>query len=493
MSKVPLHSKTSKFLSQKPIPLFIGGKWQIGSADTADVIDPATGAAISQVSMAGPDDVNAAVEAAHLAFTKWSSLSLKQRAALLHRLADKIAQSSEVIAQLEAVDVGKPVVNARGFDVPFGADCIRYFADLSKQAAYDVPLAIKGMDARIHRAPYGVCGFIFPWNFPFTLMCWGIGPALAAGNTVVVKASEVTPLSSLYFGRLVKEAGIPDGVINIYTGTGQKAGQPLAEHPLIKRMSFTGSSTVGRLIGRICGERLVPCKLELGGKGAAIVLEDADVTAAAEGLAAAITLNTGQVCCTATRWFLHEKIFDQFVSQVSAILNKTRIGHGLEEETQMGPLVSHAQLERVQNYYKRGLAEGATAVVELKRPKVEGGQRGYFVTPHLLTGNDDNICYREEVFGPTAYLVKFSDENDAIKRVNQIAYGLANSVWGGNMKRANHIAEQIVAGNSWINAHNVFAYGLPYGGVNLSGVGGGVNSPETFYDYLRPQTIARPL
>jgi aldehyde dehydrogenase (NAD+) len=493
MSKVALHPRVSEFLSQKPIPAFIGGKWVAGSAGAADVIDPATGAAIGQVSMAGSDDVNAAVESAHQAFAKWSGLSVNERAALLHRLAERITQESEVLAQLEAIDVGKPVVNARGFDVPFGADCIRYFADLSKQAVFDLPLAIKGMDARIHRAPYGVCGFIFPWNFPFTLMCWGIGPALAAGNTVVVKVSEVTPLSSLYFGRLVKEAGIPDGVINIYTGTGPKVGQPLAEHPLVKRMSFTGSSTVGKLIGRICGERLAPCKLELGGKGAAIVLDDADVTAAAEGLAAAITLNTGQVCCTATRWFLHEKIFDQFVDQVSGVLNKTRIGHGLEEETQMGPLVSEAQLERVQSFYKKGLAEGASAVVELKRPAVAGGERGYFVTPHLLTGNDDNICYREEVFGPTAYLVKFSDENDAIRRVNQIAYGLANSVWGKDLKRVNRVAEQIVAGNSWINAHNVFAYGLPYGGVNLSGVGGGVNSPETFYDYLRPQTIARPL
>ena len=406
MNKVALHPRVSEFLSQKPIPAFIGGKRVVGSAGATEVIDPAMGVAIGQVSMAGTKDVHTAVEAAQQAFAKWSGLNINERAALLHRLADKIVQESEVLAQLEAIDVGKPVVNARGFDVPFGADCLRYYADLSKQATYDVPLAIKGMDARIHRAPYGVCGFIFPWNFPFTLMCWGIGPALAAGNTVVVKASEVTPLSSLYLGQLAKEAGIPDGVINIYTGTGRESGQPLAEHLLVKRMSFTGSSTVGKLIGRICGERLVPCKLELGGKGAAIVLDDANVTTAAEGLAAAITLNTGQVCCTATRWFLHEKIFDQFVDHVRGILGKTKIGHGMEEQTQMGPLVSQEHLERVQGYYEKGLAEGATAVVELKRPKVEGGGQGYFVTPHLLTGSDDNICYREEVFGPTAYLVK---------------------------------------------------------------------------------------
>lgn len=492
MNPIALHPKTSAFLSQTPIAAFIGGKWTPCSAGEQTVVDPATGKSICTVSMAGPSDVNSAVESAHKAFPAWSALAVNERAGLLSRLADKIAEHSEVLAQLEAIDVGKPIVNARGFDVPFGADCVRYFADLSIGANYDTPLSIDGMEARVHRAPFGACGFIFPWNFPFTLLCWGIGPALAAGNTVVVKASEVTPLSSLYVGQLAIEAGIPAGVINIYTGTGRDAGQPLAEHPLIKRMSFTGSSTVGKLIGKICGERLVPCKLELGGKGAAIVLEDADITAAATGLAGAITLNSGQVCCTATRWFLHESIHDQFIETIRDILGATKMGHGMVEDTQMGPLVSQAQLERVQGYYEKGLAEGATAVVEMKRPDIEGGASGFFVTPHLLAGSDDNICYREEVFGPTAYLVKFRDENDAIERVNKLTYGLANSVWGKDLDRVNRIAEQVVAGNCWINAHNVFAYGLPYGGVNLSGVGGGVNSPETFYDYLRAQTIARP-
>ena len=347
------------------------------------------------------------------------------------------------------------------------------------------------MEARVHRAPYGVCGFIFPWNFPFTLFCWGAAPALAAGNTVVVKASEVTPLSTLYIGQLAQEAGIPDGVINILTGYGQACGQPLAEHPLVKRMSFTGSTTVGKLIGRICGERLAPCKLELGGKGAALVLQDADISAAAAGLANAITLNTGQVCCTATRWFLHESVYDDFIDKVRDVFSQTTIACGMDEQSQMGPLVSKPQLERVQSYYQNGLADGATALVEMRTPEVTAG--GYFVSPHLLTGSDDNVCYREEVFGPTAYVVKFNDESEAVRRVNQLAYGLANSVWSQDHARASQVAEQVIAGNSWINAHNVFAYGLPYGGVNLSGVGGGVNSPETFDDYLRNQTIARPL
>ncbi len=493
MTPVELLPQTKTFLEQPVIRAFINGTWSDTASGTLDVTDPATGNTLATVSAANASDVDKAVEAAHAAFPHWSSLSPGQRAVLLQRLADAIEANQEVLAQLETLDVGKPIDNARGFDIPFGAECVRYFADLSTQASYDVPLAIKNIEARVHRVPYGVCGFIFPWNFPFTICCWGIGPALAAGNTVVIKASEVTPLSTLYLGHLAEQVGIPAGVINIYTGTGPESGQPLAEHPLVRRMSFTGSSAVGKLIGRICGERVIPCKLELGGKGAALVLEDADVSAAAEGLAGAITLNTGQVCCTATRWYLHENIFDTFVDKVRGILEATSIGSGICEGVQMGPLVSKVQKTRVEEYYHKGIAEGATPVVELKRPEVQGGANGFFLSPHLLTGDESNICCREEIFGPTAFLVKYKDEADAIERINRVRYGLANSIWSLDLARASKAAESVVAGNSWINAHNVFAYGLPYGGINLSGVGGGVNSPETFNDYLRNQTIARPL
>ncbi|MDQ8194550.1 aldehyde dehydrogenase family protein [Coraliomargarita sp. SDUM461004] len=492
MPKILPNSHATAFLQQSQIPSFIDGDWSTSQASLA-VIDPATGASVASVAAADQAVVDQAMQAAHRAFPEWSGMPVAARAACLHRLADKIRENLETLAQLESIDVGKPIENSRGFDIPFGADCFDYFAQLSERASYTTPLELTDIDARVERKPYGPCGFIFPWNFPFTLFCWGTAPALAAGNTVVVKASEVTPLATLYLGKLIKEAGIPDGVINIFTGEGSVCGQPLAEHSLLKHMSFTGSPQIGKLIGKICGERLVPCKLELGGKGAALITHDADLAAAAEGLAAAITLNTGQVCCTATRWFVHASVQDQFTELVSAALQKTNIGSSLDEATQMGPLVSKTQLDRVTNYYQKGLAEGATAVLELEVNSDASTNSGYFLKPHLLTGDEDNICYKEEIFGPTAYIVPFDNEADAVERINRLSYGLANSVWSTDLERANQLAGKLVAGNSWINAHNVFAYGLPYGGVNLSGLGGGVNSPETFYGYLRNQTIARPL
>lgn len=487
-------SEVQRFLRQSPKTHFIDGKW-IPAADAAmwDVMDPSSGEAIASVPLGTAAEVDKAVAAAQKAFGPWAAMPVAQRSVLLHRLADAIEKRAADVAQIEALDVGKAVVNAEAFDVPFGTAGIRYFADLANQATYDVPLPLRNIEAWTHRVPYGVCGFIFPWNFPFDLLMWGVMPALAAGNTVVVKPSEITPLSTLYVCELALEVGIPPGVINVVLGDGKGVGAPLASHSGIRRMSFTGSPGVGKLIGEACGRNLVPCKLELGGKGAAVLFDDVDVEAAARQLAGAITLNTGQVCCTATRWVVHEKIFDRFVDRAAAALRGTTIGPALDRSTQMGPLASQQHRQRVMRYLEQGKAQGATALLEGGPVAVKGRENGYYVSPVLLTGSDQNICCREEVFGPTAYLMKFRDEASAIGLVNQLQYGLANSVWSSDLTRARRVAEKLVAGNSWINAHNVFAYGLPYGGINLSGTGGGVNSPETFYDYLRGQTIARPL
>ncbi len=491
---VDLTESVKSFLKQDPIPFSIGGEQCRGSDGKIwDVSNPSDGSLLARVSLGSDEDVDAAAEAAQEAFRRWSLMDPRERAVVLHRLADLMERDSDTLAQLESLDVGKALVNAEGFDIPFGIECVRYFADLSTRIDYSVPLPVKNIEARSIKVPYGVCGFIFPWNFPFDLFQWGVMPALAAGNTVVVKPSELTPLTTLYMAGLAEEAGIPAGVINVVVGTGPVVGEALARHPLVRRMSFTGSPEVGKLVGGICGERLIPCKLELGGKGAAVVFDDTDVESTAAVLAGAITLNTGQVCCTATRWIIHENIFDEFVEKVKAALEKVKIGPGIERSTEMGPVVSRAQQERILGYYEKGVQQGASVLLGGNLVEVEGVSGGYYVKPHLLEGEPENICFREEVFGPTAFLTRFKEEKDAIRMVNSLAYGLANSVWTADLKRAERVARQMVSGNSWINSHNVFAYGLPYGGCNLSGVGGGVNSPETLLDYLRSQTIARPL
>ena len=483
-----------QFISQPVIPHFINGIWKKeSSTETLEVKNPSEGTVLARVVRGNSRDIDDAVQAAHFAFPGWAKTKPQERAAILKRLADVIQAEVADLALLESLDVGKAITAAEGFDIPFGAACLRYYADLIAGKETDTKLTLKNMEARVHRAPYGVCGFIFPWNFPFDLLMWGIAPALAAGNTVVVKPSEVTPLTTLVLAQLGEKAGVPAGVINVVNGTGSETGAALTSHPLVRRMSFTGSPAVGRAVAETCGQRLIPCKLELGGKGAAIVFEDVDITATAEKLAGAITLNTGQVCCTASRWIVQDKIFDAFVEKAIEALKKVNIGPGTERSTQMGPLASEPHRERVMNHLKKGVSEGAQVLLQGEALSPKGHEAGYYVSPSLLTGDPENVCCREEIFGPSAFLLRFKTEQDAVDLVNRLQYGLANSVWSSDLSRANAVAEKLISGNVWINAHNVFAYGLPYGGVNLSGLGGGVNGPETLDDYLRATSIARPL
>lgn len=491
-----VNPEVTQFLSAQPLKMFIGGRWvEAQGGTTFETLDPGEGTRLARVAAGDAIDVAAAVAAAQQAFRKsgWATMPANDRGVILHRLADLIDRQQEILAQIESLDVGKPMGQAAAFDVPHAAQTLRYYADLAIHTRRREPIALSGFDAQTLRMPYGVCGFIFPWNFPFLLIGWGVAPALAAGNTVVIKPAEDTPLSALYFAKLAEEAGVPPGVINVVTGLGETAGAALARHPGLKRMSFTGSPEVGRLIGEACGRNLVPVKLELGGKGAAVVFDDVDVAAVAGSLAGAVTLNAGQVCCTATRWLVHEKIRDEFVKVVTATLGSMKIGYGADPETNIGPVVSEKQRARVLNYLDQGVKAGAKLLLPGGRAEVPGHAQGFYVKPALLTGDPENVCAREEIFGPVAYLMTFADEDRVVDLVNSVEYGLANSVWSRNLDRAQRVAERLVAGNSWINAHNVFAHGLPYAGCNLSGCGGGVLGPETLSDYLRNQTIARPL
>ena len=489
-------SELNQFLAAPLLKMYIGGQWVAApGGKTFDTLDPGSGKRLASIAAGDAADVDNAVQAARKAFDRsgWASMAANDRAVLLHRLADLIEKRADLLSEIESLDVGKPRAQASAFDIPHSAKTFRYYADLSVQTRRREPIAVAGNEARSVRQPYGVCGFIFPWNFPFLLLGWGVAPALAAGNTVVIKPAEDTPLSTLYFAKLAEEAGIPPGVVNVVTGLGETAGAALAAHPGLKRMSFTGSPEVGRLIAEACGRNLVPVKLELGGKGAAVVFDDVAVDTVADALVDAVTLNAGQVCCTATRWLVHEKIVDRFIARASSQMNELKIGYGGDADTQIGPVVSEKQRKRVLGYLDKGQSQGAKVYKSGGAVEVSGYQNGYYVKPALLGGSPDNICAREEIFGPVAYVMTFGDEAEVVDLVNRSRYGLANSVWSADLERANRVGEQLVAGNSWINAHNVFAHGVPYGGCNLSGCGGGVLGPDTLEDYLRRQSVVRPV
>lgn len=489
-----LYPEVQAFLEGGPLRGVVGGK-EIESTggETFVTSDPGSGKQLTEVFNFQAADVNMAVDVADAAFRKtgWAKLPQNERSALLHRLADAVEQQKHVIAQLESLDAGKIEGQAQG-DVQNFVDTIRYFADLAQHVQRRSVLAVKNHEAWTVRQPYGACGFIFPWNFPFLLIGWGIAPALAAGNTVVIKPAEDTPMSAIYLARLAKEVGIPDGVINVVPGDGAVAGAALSGNPKLKRMSFTGSPEVGRMVAEACGRNLVPVKLELGGKGAAVVFNDVDIPDTAEKLVNAITFHTGQVCCDATRWLVHKNIYDEFVNECVGRLQKVQVGYQLDDASQMGPVVNAKQHQRVLSYLEKGQAEGAECVLEGGAAQVPGYE-GYYVKPALLAGTLDNVAAREEIFGPVAFLAPFENEEQAIEMTNSTDYGLANSVWTSDLSRAARVAEAMCAGNSWINAHNVFAHGIPYGGINKSGMGGGVLSVETLFDYWRSLSVVRPL
>jgi acyl-CoA reductase-like NAD-dependent aldehyde dehydrogenase len=492
-TSTPLLPEVAAFLAESPLKAVIGGRdTPASNGETFQTRDPGSKELLAEVSAMQPDDVDRAVRAAAEAFEKtaWATMPPNERGALLMRLADAIERRKPILAQIEALDAGKILAQA-DWDIQNFVDTLRYYANLAQHVERRTTLAVAGYSAYTARLPWGPCGFIFPWNFPFLLIGWNVPPALVAGNTVIIKPAEDTPLSAIYLARLARKVGIPDGVINVIPGLGSTTGAALAAHPGLRRMSFTGSPEVGRLIAAACGRNLMPVKLELGGKGAAVVFDDVDVARTAENLVGAITFHSGQVCCTASRWIVHQAIYPEFVHLCSERMKALRVGHEMDPAAQMGPVVNEKQFHRVLGYLQRGQEEGAEAVLP-GGPADVSGRDGFYVRPALLAGSPENVAAREEIFGPVAFITPFRDESEAVRLVNATDYGLANSVWTADPDRAVRVAEQLSAGSSWINCHNVFPHGVPYAGIHKSGLGGGVLSPETLFDYWRSLSVVQP-
>jgi aminomuconate-semialdehyde/2-hydroxymuconate-6-semialdehyde dehydrogenase len=475
----------------KNAKLFIDGEYVDAlSGETFESINPATNEKLALVANGSEQDAKRAIQSAKTAYDSgvWSKMPVEERSDILCKMADLIMKNVDDLAMVETLDVGKPIKESRGFDIPRAASNFRFFAEMSKYMVsehYDK----HNIMSYAKYSPAGVTSLIIPWNLPFMQMTWKASAALAAGNTVVVKPASYTPLSAVMFGDIANEAGLPPGVLNIITGPGSTMGAAMTTDPNVRRISFVGESNTGKTIMKNAAENLIPVSLELGGKSANIVFKDADLDEAVKGSIDAIYRNQGEICLAGSRLLLQESIYDEFLDKFVAAVKKIKVGDPTQEDTDMGALVSKSHLETVESYVDIGLKEGAKLACGGKR--VKGFEAGNFYEPTVLYDvNNKWRVAQEEIFGPVLVVIPFKTEEDAIRIANDSQYGLAGVVWTNDIRRAQRVSAAVDSGLLWVNCWYIRDLRTPFGGSKASGIGreGGRHSFE-FYSEAKTITM----
>ncbi len=461
---------------QKPISenykLFIDGKWVEGKeGKTFKTYNPANGELLATCVEAGKEDVDYAVASAWKAFESWKKVSPKDRAAMLLKIADLIDENAEKLAMIETLDNGKPIRETIGIDIPLSSDHFRYFASAIRTEEGQATMIDDDTMSIILREPIGVVGQIIPWNFPILMGAWKIAPALAAGDCIVIKPSSSTPLSILELAKLLEKV-LPAGVVNVITGKGSVAGQYMLDHEGFRKLAFTGSTEVGYSVADAAAKKLIPATLELGGKSANIYFPDAPWEKAMEGLQMGILFNQGQVCSAGSRVFVHEDIYDKFLSEAVKAFEKVKVGLPWEKDTQMGAQINERQLDKILKYVDIGVKEGAKLVTGGYRITENGLDKGVFMKPTILADVDNKMrVAQEEIFGPVVTIIKFKTEEEVIKMANDSQYGLGGAVWTKDINRAFRVARGVETGRMWINNYNNLPAHAPFGGYKKSGIG----------------------